>query len=109
MAGLLDRMRTGDRQHRNDTLMDIWSWAHFASGVVLGWIMVPFWALTLLIAWEPIEILILSPLLWKYFDLEFGYETLRNSLSDILFDAAGVAVGAFLLRLLIEPPFILFD
>lgn len=109
MARLLNRLRMNPRKRRNDTLMDLWSWAHFLSGLVLGWIMLPFWALTILIAWEPIEVLVLSPLLWKYAGMEFGFETLRNVLSDILFDTAGVAVGAFVLRALVAPPFILFD
>lgn len=97
------------RTPRNDTLFDLWSVTHLAWGIALGWIMFPFWAILLLILWEPIEIFILSPLVHKTLGKEFGHETLRNSLSDILFDAAGVAIGAFLLRLLVEPPFILFD
>lgn len=97
------------RAPRNDTLVDLWSITHFVWGAALGWVMFPFWALLLLILWEPIEIFVLSPLVHKVLGKEFGHETLRNSLSDILFDAAGVAAGAYVLRALVDPPFILFD
>ncbi len=94
-------------RQRNNSWFDWWSVTHFIWGVLLGWIMIPFWALFILIAWEPLEIFVISPLVHKALGKEFGYETLRNSLSDILFDAAGVAAGAYLLRALVEPPFIL--
>ncbi len=92
---------------RNRRLVDPWSGAHLLSGVALGWIMAPFWALLLLILWEPLELFVLSPLSWKFFGREFGHETLGNSFSDILFDAAGVAIGAFLVRQWLTPPFVL--
>jgi hypothetical protein len=96
------------RAPRNDRWVDYWSWTHFAWGMLLGWIMPPFWALTLLILWEPLEIFILSPLAYRRLGKEFGHETLRNSLSDVMFDAAGVAAGALLLRAIAAPPFFLF-
>jgi len=69
--------------------------------------MPPFVAMALLIAWEPFEILVLSPILAK-FGIVFGHETLRNSLSDIVFDAVGVLAGALLLAALVTPPLLLF-
>jgi hypothetical protein len=77
------------------------------SGIIFGWIMPPYVAMALLIAWEPFEILVLSPILAK-FGIVFGHETLRNSLSDIVFDAVGVLVGALLLAALVTPPLLLF-
>ena len=108
----------GTRQHpphrlflqshpRNDKLADVWSIVHFATGVAAGWVIAPFVALLILVLWEPLEILVLSPLLAR-FNILFGHETLRNSLSDIVFDAAGVALGYWGLTALAAPPFHLF-
>ena len=77
------------------------------TGIVMGWLMAPFVAIALMILWEPIEIFILSPILAKY-GIVFGYESLRNSLSDIVFDTAGVAIGAYVLGAWLEPPIQLF-
>lgn len=93
---------------RNDALVDPWSWVHLASGIGLGWCMDPFWALLILVLWEPLELWVLSPLSWRLFGREFGHETLRNSLSDIVFDALGVLLGVWALRPLLDPPFVLF-
>lgn len=95
------------RLGRNDAWYDTWSLVHFLTGVVLGWIMPPFVAIVLMILWEPLEILVLSPFLARY-DVDFGYETVRNSLSDIVVDTAGVAVGYYLLPHLLTAPFHLF-
>ena len=92
-------------EHRNDRLVDPWSFVHLVTGIALGWTMAPFIALMLLVLWEPLEILVLSPLADRYLKLQFGFETLRNSLSDIVFDAAGVALGYWGLRALVDPPF----
>jgi len=92
---------------RNSRILDIWSFVHLGSGVLAGWLMDPFIALLILVLWEPLEILVLSPFLAR-FHIEFGHETLRNSVSDILFDAVGVAVGYWLLRDVWAPPFVLF-
>lgn len=78
-----------------------------STGVLLGWLMAPFVALVIMVLWEPLEIFILSPLMAR-FGIEFGFESLRNSLSDIFFDVIGVIVGAWLLTSLIDPPFHLF-
>ncbi|HVW22894.1 MAG TPA: hypothetical protein VHB51_00145 [Candidatus Saccharimonadales bacterium] len=92
---------------RNDAWFDIWSLVHLVTGVIFGWIMAPFVALAIMIVWEPIEILGLSPLLARS-HIHFGYETFRNSLSDIVVDVAGVALGYYLLLNLAVPPFHLF-
>ena len=87
------------REHkveRNNRLYDAWSLVHFATGVGLGWLLNPFLAIGLMILWEPLEIFILSPLLAKR-GIVFGYETWRNSFSDIVVDTAGVITGFLLL------------
>ena len=95
------------KHRRNDALFDGWSIVHMCTGVVLGWVMPPFIALALMVLWEPFENLILSPILMRR-GIVFGYETLRNSLSDIFFDTAGVAIGFYLLSKFVMPPFFLF-
>ncbi len=89
---------------RNDRLWDIWSFGHIVIGAGLGWIMEPFWALVLMILWEPLEIAVLSPLMDYWFGIEFGYESWRNAVSDIMFDILGVALGAFILPHFWMPP-----
>ena len=90
---------------RNNRWFDIWSLAHVASGVVLGWLINPFWAFAILVAWEPLEIVVLSPLVRRVLNREFGYESWRNSMSDILFDGVGVALGAYVVLPLLGRPF----
>lgn len=97
-----------ERGERNSAILDLWSLVHFLSGVGLGWVMDSFWALVILIMWEPFEIFLLGPLVYKVFGKEFGYESFRNSASDIVMDILGLLAGLYLLRMLIEPPFILF-
>jgi hypothetical protein len=92
---------------RNNHLFDVWSLVHVASGVAAGWLMPPFIAFSILVLWEPFEILLLSPLLARY-DIVFGHESLRNSLSDIVFNFIGVVIGTTLFTSLIAPPFYLF-
>ena len=92
---------------RNDRLFDLWSLVHMFTGVVMGWLMEPFLALVLMILWEPLEIFVLSPLMAR-FGIEFGYESWRNAISDIIFDAAGIALGVYVLGALVDPPFTLF-
>lgn len=77
------------------------------TGIAFGWLADPFVALLVMVLWEPLEIFILSPLLWRK-GILFGHESLNNSLSDIFFDALGVALGYWLLSALISPPFRLF-
>lgn len=97
------RMKT----RRNDALFDGWSIVHLITGILMGWVMAPFVALVIMVLWEPLEIFMLSPFLARY-GITFGYETLRNSLSDIFFDVVGVALGVWALAVLIAPPFHLF-
>ncbi|HUY84904.1 MAG TPA: hypothetical protein VMU97_00090 [Candidatus Dormibacteraeota bacterium] len=92
---------------RNGALYDKWSLVHLVTGVVLGWVMEPFVALLIMVLWEPLEIFVLSPLLAR-FDVVFGYESLNNSLSDIVFNCLGVALGAWVLAATAVPPFHLF-
>lgn len=94
-------------RRRNNAFFDIWSVVHLLTGVLMGWLIAPFIALTLMVLWEPLEIFILSPILAR-FGIDFGYETLRNSLSDIIFDTVGVVVGYVVLTEIIAPPFHLF-
>jgi hypothetical protein len=82
---------------RNGKLFDTWSVAHLVEGVILGVLISPFWALVILILWEPFEVLVLSPFLWRKFEIVFGRESINNSLSDIVFDVLGVIIGAYLL------------
>lgn len=92
---------------RNDKLVDIWSAVHLATGTLFGWIMAPAIAFIIMAAWEPLEIFVLSPLLAK-FGITFGYEALRNSLSDIFFNTVGIIIGLLLLRHVVAAPFHLF-
>ena len=92
---------------RNAKLFDIWSLTHVVWGIALGWVMPPFIAVSLLVLYEPLEIFGLYPLL-KRFGIIFGYESLQNSLADIIFDIIGVALGTWLLAKLFAPPFHLF-
>lgn len=96
-----------DHRRRNDSLFDSWSVVHVFSGVLFGWIMDPFVALVILTLWEPLEILVISPILAKY-GIVFGHEALRNSLSDIVFNIIGLLIGIYLLREFAPPPFYLF-
>ena len=92
------------KHRRNDALFDVWSLVHVVTGIAMGWVMAPFVALLLMVLWEPLEILVLSPFLARYHIL-FGHESLRNSLSDIVFDVMGVALGYWGLTALWDPPF----
>ena len=92
---------------RNGKIFDLWSIIHFSTGVMLGWLVDPFIALVIMVLWEPLEIFVISPFLMR-FNIVFGYETLRNSLSDILFDTLGVITGTLILSSIFKPPFRLF-
>jgi len=85
---------------RNNVLLDKWSLVHITSGVLLGWLLPPILALVLLVLWEPLEILVLSPLLHKV-GINFGYETLKNSLSDIVYDVIGFLIGYYIITKLV--------
>lgn len=92
---------------RNGRLVDPWSPIHLLTGVLFGWLVNPFVGLALMVLWEPLENFVISPILGRY-GITFGYETLRNSLSDIVFDTLGVGLGYYLLVYLVPPPFHLF-
>lgn len=93
---------------RNGSLFDTWSIVHLVTGILAGWLIEPVIALAILVLWEPLEIIVLSPFLYKKFGIVFGHETIRNSLSDIFFDTVGVLLGFYVLGGLLDPPFHLF-
>ena len=76
---------------RNDRLVDKWSFTHIAWGIVLTIALGPVLAFLILLAWEPFEVLVLSPVAARV-GVDFGHEHWRNSLSDIAFN--GIGVGA---------------
>lgn len=92
---------------RNGTLFDRWSIIHLSTGIILGWVVNPFVAFAVMTLWEPFEIFVLSPFLSR-FGIVFGYESLRNSLSDIFFNTVGIMLGYWVLTSLIAAPFQLF-
>lgn len=82
---------------RNSRFVDTWSFIHLIFGVVFGLTFSPLIAVLILIVWEPIEILIISPILARH-KIVFGYETVNNSFSDILFDIIGVLIAVIVLK-----------
>ncbi|MEK7472176.1 MAG: hypothetical protein AAB624_02930 [Patescibacteria group bacterium] len=100
-------MKKRQTHKRNGELFDNWSIVHLCTGVLFGWLMSPLAAFVIMTLWEPFEILVLSPLLARV-GIIFGYETLRNSLSDIVFNTFGILLGAYVIRLLLGPPFQMF-
>lgn len=83
---------------RNGRLVDAWSFVHLAKCAALALALGPALAFLVALAWEPLEVLVLSPLLARR-GVDFGHESLRNSLADVAFNAAGVGVGAAVLAL----------
>jgi hypothetical protein len=99
--------RLGLEHRRNDALYDGWSLLHILYAMLLAWVMPPFIALTIMVLWEPLEVLVISPFLARH-GIVFGFESVRNSLSDIFFDVLGVFLGVYVLAKLFDPPFFLF-
>lgn len=95
----LNRIRSFARRNNNN--FDKWSLVHLSFGIIFGLIFSPVLALILLVAWEPIEILLISPFLARH-KITFGYETLRNSLSDIMFDSLGILIAIAIINPLIK-------
>ncbi len=83
-------------------MVDVWSATHVAWGIVLTPLLGPWWALLLLAVWEPVEIFVVSPLLAR-FGIDFGRESFVNSVSDLAFDAIGVAIGWYVVLPLWDP------
>jgi hypothetical protein len=104
-AGAVNAKRLA-RRIRNDKLLDWWSASHFGWAAVLTVALGPWWALGLMLAWEPFEILLLGPLLARK-GIAFGHETWRNAASDAVFDTAGVLFGFFVLLRVWDPAGIL--
>lgn len=92
------------RTRIDSDLADAWSFVHIAFSALLAVVFPPFWALVIVVLYEPLELLVLSPLLDRR-GISFANETLENSLMDIVFDAIGVVIGAFLLRPLLPNEF----
>lgn len=82
---------------RNGKLVDIWSLTHFLWGLIAALLMPVWFAAALLVLWEPLENFVISPILWRYLKINFGHETLQNSLSDIVFDGLGLLAGISIL------------
>ena len=100
-AGTLNARRLA-RRVRNDRLVDVWSATHFGWAALLAMAIGPWWALALMLAWEPFEILVLGPLLSRK-GIAFGHETWRNAASDAVFDTAGVLFAFVVLLPLWDP------
>jgi hypothetical protein len=92
----LKRIRSFARRNNNN--FDKWSLVHLSFGIIFGLIFSPLTALVILVAWEPIEIMLISPFLARH-RITFGYETLKNSLSDIMFDSFGILISLVLLKI----------
>ncbi len=83
-------------KQRNSRLVDRWSLVHVVSGTGLYLLLGEAWLVFVLTTlWEPFEIFVLSPLLARR-GITFGYESLRNSLSDICFNTLGIILGMFI-------------
>ncbi len=90
-------MRKPAQKPRNNSFVDMWSFIHLFNSVILCLLLGPGIAFAIAVLWEPLEIFIISPLVAKL-GITFGHETIRNSLSDIVFDAIGVAIGILILK-----------
>lgn len=98
-----------DQVPLNNQLIDFWTLVHLGSGAFLGWVMHPLVALAILVLYEPVEVYLLFPFLFENFGIVFGHETFINSLSDIVMNSVGVAVGYYSLRKRYPPPLVLFE
>lgn len=90
------KAKDGQKPTRNGALYDKWTNVHLLTGVLMGWSMSPFIALSIMVIWEPVEIFIISPIVARW-GIVFGYESIQNSLSDIVADTIGVSIGAYIL------------
>ena len=52
----------------------------------------------LLVLYEPIEVFLVSPFMYKNFGVVFGNEGITNSPSDIAFGIVGLGIGFYFLR-----------
>ncbi|MFH1769525.1 MAG: hypothetical protein ABH833_02565 [Parcubacteria group bacterium] len=92
----------------NDKYWDGWSVLHVFVGVLLAWVMNPFIALFVMILYEPFEVRVICPWIYKRHGIVFGNESAKNILMDIMFDAIGILIGFYILRGVVNSPFILF-
>ena len=80
---------------RNDSLVDAWSFVHLFTAGAMAFLFGPFAALMITTLWEPFEIFILSPLMARL-NIVFGFESLKNSLSDLAFNTTGIGIAILL-------------
>jgi len=80
---------------KNKKLIDWWSFVHLVSSAGLALVLGPAIGLIVALLWEPLELFVLSPLLAKR-GIDFGNESWRNVVSDIVFDSIGVGFVALL-------------
>lgn len=89
------------KQHsdRNGSLVDVWSFVHVGASALITLFVGPLLAIVITFAWEPLENLVICPLLGK-FGILFGHETLKNSLSDLVFNTIGIGIAYILMNII---------
>lgn len=75
-------------------------------GILFGWAVHPGLAWIVMAVWEPFEIFVVHPVVHRLTGFHFGYESWRNSLADIAYNTLGLAIGFFVARPLLPPPFV---
>lgn len=81
---------------RNNRLIDPWTFVHVVAGAAATLVVDPVAAFLILAVYEPVEIFLISPLMWEI-GIEFGYETWRNALVDVIFNGVGVLLGWYVI------------
>ena len=85
-----------------DAYVDRWTAVHLVWGVLLAVLLPRFTALIVLVLWEPLFYLLLSPRLpgarAALAEARVGRPTLRNVLVDLVMDVAGVLLGVYVVR-----------
>lgn len=94
-------------ERAKDPYMDAWTPVHLLVGAMLGLLFPELWALMAIVLWEPFVLIVLAPHIkkgsWVFFDkTQLSGPTLRNVLVDLVADVAGVILGAYLLRDLLD-------
>lgn len=94
-----EKVRAALSHHRprNESLVDVWSFVHIGTCLALTLLFGPLLAFIIALVWEPLEVLVLSPLLARI-GIDFGHEHFWNSMSDIAFNTLGVGLGWALLQ-----------
>ncbi len=81
----------------NDLFVDKWSFIHVPSGGVLTILFGPIIAFITTTLGKPSEVLVISPMLMKR-NIVFGHESLRNSISDLVFNTVGIILALIILE-----------